>query len=153
MDGSYLFGSQQSSTKIIQVLPDPIWKVTTDSIDTVNVTSGIIQGIDYGIKGVKDEHNIKISITPTIRARCDRTSRHQLTFHNNGTLVNKGTVNYYKPSVVSFDSASPPPTNINGNVYSWNYDSLYPGTARNIDVYVTNPPGIDIEKKTPGKDK
>ncbi len=119
------------------------WTLTSDSISyQVNVIDSIdvYSGYDFGIIPTQNVEDLAINIT-AIQPRIGFETMYWLNYSNLGSVTQNGTIEYKYDSLLTFISSQPNPNNINGNILTFNYDTLVSQESRCINM-VYQVPGI-----------
>lgn len=113
-------------------LPEPLWQLTTSpAVQTVEVTTAtpIITGVDFGWAPATDTSIVLPGLTLGTAA-CGDTAQCWLSYLNQGTRIEQGTITLELDELFGFISSEPLPLSVAGNTISWEFDSLgYFGTG------------------------
>ena len=108
------------------LLGDPLWTLTTaPAVQTVSVTtlSPQITGVDFGWAPLVDTSIVVPGFTLG-SAPCWSTAHSWLSYVNQGTHVEQGSITLTLDPLFTFISSVPPPSLILSNAFTWDYDSL-----------------------------
>ncbi len=141
-DGDYTAFVDTGTFTVEAQLPGPLWTFTTDPpVQTVEVTDTepVVEGIDFGIAPLVDTTIILPTLTLSAGAPCGFTGYAWISYSNQGTRVEQGTVTLELDTLFPFVSSEPPPTSILGNTITWAFDSLGLFGIGSIALVVTMP--------------
>ncbi len=123
------------------VLPNELWTSTsTPAEQTVEVTTAtpVITGVVFGWAPATDTSIVLPSLTLGAAA-CGDTARSWLSFLNQGTRREQGTITVELDMLFGFISSVPPPVAVSGNTITWEFDSLSYFDAGRIDLQLQLP--------------
>lgn len=124
--GSYTAFVDTGSFDLESLLPDPLWTLTTvPAVQTTQVTALApqITGIDFGWAPAIDT-SIVVPGLILGSAPCASTAYSWLSYLNQGTRVEQGTIVLELDPLFTFLNSVPPPSLIVGNTLTWDFDSL-----------------------------
>lgn len=123
------------------------WKLTTDSLVTINITDSQIKDtIYFGVQPVSNLHKVQTQITGT-RTRAGFQSDIWINYLNSGTYSESGTVNFTMDKDISLIYAFPPADSIIGKRIVWKFTNLIPNEQGRIKI-ITQMPGVNSLGKT-----
>jgi uncharacterized repeat protein (TIGR01451 family) len=96
-----------------------------NQVDTVN---------DFALQLLPGDTDVKVVLTEYGNARPGNFVHYSITYSNPGTTMQTGSLSVSLDSQLTYVSSSVSPSTINGNTIEWNYISLLPFQAFNIDV-------------------
>ena len=123
-------------------LPEELWTLTTaPAVQTVEVTTAtpVITGIDFGWAPMVDTSIVLPSLTLGA-APCGDTAQSWLSYLNQGTQIEQGTITLELDALYGFIGSEPPPVSVQGNTITWEFDSLGFFEAGTIDLELLLPP-------------
>lgn len=124
--GTYTAFVDTGSFVLESALPNPLWILTTiPPVQSVQVTTLVPQvtGIDFGWAPVIDTSIVLPGFTLG-PAPCAGTAHSWLSYVNQGTRIEQGTITLELDPLFTFISSSPSPSLIAGNTLTWDFDSL-----------------------------
>lgn len=140
-NGKFIYNCEIGKNyKIIPILNNN-WDLTTDSL-TYNFTFqqnvDRTKKLDFGLHPnfTKHEGQINIISSPT---RCNTNVPFDITYQNTGTFEETGKFIFTLDPLAIFESSDPPPTEIIGNKYVWNYQNLRPFNTNSIKAIIHMP--------------
>ena len=137
--GKYRFYVDNFGGYTITCLPENHWKFTTDSIVDISVQGQMTTILhNFGLKSNTEITSAEINLTsgPT---RCGFTVPFWMNTYNSGTLSSDGYIRLELDDLVSFEHASPMPSNIDGNILYWNIEDLNPTYSDQIYLELKMP--------------
>jgi hypothetical protein len=140
-NGSFSFLGVNSVEYTIKPELNDFWKFTTDKKEhTVKFTSGSSLNINnnFGLIPVQDKHDATISVSsePT---RCNRNIKVYIKNINTGTFKEEGKILFTLDKKSKYVESSPPPKEVNGNTYIWEYKNLNPYQSISIEILCKMP--------------
>ena len=123
------------------VLPDELWTPTsTPAEQTVEVTTAtpVITGVDFGWAPATDTSIVLPSLTLGAAA-CGDTAHCWVSYLNQGTRIEEGTITLELDPLFGFIGSVPPPVSVSGNTITWEFDSLSYFDAGLIDLQLQLP--------------
>ncbi len=139
--GSYTAFVDTGSFVLESVLPHPLWTVTTvPQVQSVQVTAltSQVTGIDFGWAPAVDTSIVLPGFTLG-SAPCGGTANAWLSYVNQGTRTEQGTIALALDPQFTFLNSDPPPSLIVGNSLTWDFDSLGWFEMRHIAMVVELP--------------
>lgn len=137
-DGSYSFAVNLGEHELT-IVPGFGWESTTDQTVDLTVTSpDIAYEAYFGLKANDPFHaaNIEISSAPT---RCFSEVPAWVTYTNGGNTYASGIITLELDPLTTFVSASPAPSTISGNTFTWNFEDLPPTQSSQIELLIEMP--------------
>ncbi|MCP4122632.1 MAG: T9SS type A sorting domain-containing protein [Bacteroidetes bacterium] len=71
--------------------------------------------------------------------RCNQDVGFWLNYTNFGTMTTGGTISFTADSLTTFETSNPLPDNVNGNIYTWNFNDLPIGGNATIEILLAMP--------------
>ncbi len=113
------------------------WQSTTNDTVLINIpNSG--DTIYFGIKAIDNIHDLRINMVGSA-TRANFEAIHWINYANIGTLNETGSVVMNLDDRVSYVSAIPTPTSINGDILTWNFTNLLVNEQKQIRVTTQMP--------------
>jgi uncharacterized repeat protein (TIGR01451 family) len=140
-NGNYKFFPTDTGNFSINYSTTNPWGLSGNSVSPRQVylsKDSTIDNIDFSVKptGIFSDLLIDIDAAPF---RHSRYSIIFLTYKNQGTIIENGTINLILDSLHAFVNSVPPSTNVSGNQITWNYSNLDLFERRRIELIVSNP--------------
>lgn len=123
-------------------LPEALWALTTSpDVYTVEVTTAtpVITGVDFGWAPVVDTSIVSPSLIVGT-APCGDTAQCWVSYLNEGTRIEQGTITLELDPLFGFISSVPLPVSAIGNTITWEFDSLGYFEAGLIELQLQLPP-------------
>ena len=115
------------------------WQQTTLPLTyNVNVFNQVSTGNDFGFLHDTTTAFAEITLMASL-PRCNAASTYHIRYRNMGAMLAQGEVIFNMDPLVTFVNAYPPPNNVTGNTYTWEFDSLYPFVDNYTTLNVTMP--------------
>jgi hypothetical protein len=140
-NGDYYFSLDTGTWHISSFGQGTLWDlVTTPSTYNVELTevAPMAAGLDFGYAANTDTSIIASTIVLG-NGPCGGTVPLWITFANQGTRIEQGTVSLAMDPAITFVSSVPPPASQDGNLFTWNFDSLNFFESRSIELVVERP--------------
>lgn len=140
-NGKFVYTCEIGKNYKITPILNNNWDITTDSL-TYNFTFqqnvDRTKKLDFGLHPnfTKHEGQINIISSPT---RCNTNVPFDITYQNTGTFEEAGKFIFTLDPLAIFESSDPPPTEIIGNKYVWNYQNLRPFNTNSIKAVIHMP--------------
>jgi hypothetical protein len=111
----------------------------------VNVNSPgiVLSGNNFPCHSIPGVSDLSVSITPS-NFRPGFQSYYWLSYSNEGTQIENGSVKLTYDNQLTYISAAPTPDTIIGNTRSWNFTNLTPGENRTILITLETPVSLPI---------
>ena len=137
-NGNYFINVPNGTYDISVVLPAGWQQTSLPLMYNVTVNDQLSQNNNFGI--LPDSTFIDAELFLSAGwPRCNWNSYYQISYMNKSLMLADGEIIFNKDPLVTFVNSNPPPTTINGNTYTWAFDSLYPFVTKNISISVTMP--------------
>lgn len=117
----------------VAAAPQANFSFTTSDSYTLTPANGPTSGLDFGIYPSQTVQDLAVTAT-TGPCRPGFTLNQWLTYENNGTTISDAEVILDIAAELSFISANPSPTSVNGNQLVWNTTGIQP--FENHSIYV-----------------
>jgi len=140
-NGDYRFYLPQGVYTVAPFWSSPLWQFSSDSASfTIDLNNGppLVSDVDFGYSPIGAVTDIELNIIAD-HAPCGGQSTQFLSILNSGNTLPSGSICYELDSLFEFVSSVPPPTSVSGNIYCWEYDSLYYFSQQLISLVVNNP--------------
>lgn len=144
-DGGYIFYLDTGTFYITSSAGNAYWTLSTQPATyTVQLTEDVPQssGNDFGFTALVDTSLIVPSIT-VADAPCGGTTSMWISFSNQGTRIESGTMTVELDEDYTYVSSDPIPSSIQGNSIIWAFDSLGYFEVGNIHL-VIDLPTVDL---------
>ena len=124
---------------ILSVEPNECWELTTSSPNyQITIANNAATGQNFGYKLVSSTSHSQPRIHP-FAARCNRIVPIWVSVTNDGCAPVQGEFSITLDPGTTLVSASREPIDINGNIYSWNYEELIASEVDQIKLLVQIP--------------
>jgi uncharacterized repeat protein (TIGR01451 family) len=135
----YYYIAVPNGSYSVSLTMQPDWFLTsTPATYNITVNDTLLSGHDFGLLPDTTTPSADIIITAGI-PRCNWNSYYTISYSNTGFMITDGEMVFTLDPQVTFNSATPPPNNISGNTYTWNFNNLYPFQPQNINIDVAMP--------------
>lgn len=134
--GAYTIYADTGTYLLDAPLPNTLWTYTTGASEhTVHLTAAapIATGIDFGYAPAVDTSIIVPSLS-SAPVMCGGRTHLWVSYANQGTRVESGTITLELDPLYGYVSATPAPDQVVGNVLTWSFDTLSYFEVRSIDV-------------------
>ena len=123
----------------IEPILGSLWTTDTDNTSSLTINMGSPKADrDFCLVEVSEIYDYELSMTSG-QSRCSEESSLWLNYKNTGTSVSNGDVTLVIDELNTFITAIPAPTTVNGNILTWNYADMNPGTQEHIWISVEMP--------------
>ncbi len=122
----------------IEYVPAPDYTLTSDSAH-YQVIAGLADqsGFDFGAWTPNIHDSLRLDLTAGV-LRCNLPNNFWLNLTNLGFLDASGQISFIYDPTLTFLSSEPPPTTIDGNTLTWQYQNLPFGATYNIQLQFGN---------------
>lgn len=129
-------------------VPHPAWHISSDSLSyNISVDSLAISGYDFGLttNGVR---NYELNMYSGIN-RCGFEVPYWIDYKNIGSMLDSGYIEFNMDTSCTFISSFPPPDQISGSSYRWNFTSLIPflNNYINLNIEIPLSPGDSVHNQ------
>jgi uncharacterized repeat protein (TIGR01451 family) len=136
-----------SGSYIASVKPGlPYYTVVPQTRTTSHVSYFNNDTLSFALQRVNGKRDLAVSLVPISVARPGFTAQYKIVYTNQGTdTISNGTIEFIKNGKLSFVSAAPATTTVNGDTLRWNFSNLKPLDTASIaiDLKVTPPPAVN----------
>lgn len=126
VDGAYVFNRDAGTHLVTALDPGPFWGLVNDSPEvqvTLTDEEPIAADIDFGYSQVVDTSVVSASFVVG-QGPCGALAPAWISWTNQGTRIEQGSVVLELDTAYSFLSSIPPPDEQSGDLLIWHFDSL-----------------------------
>ncbi|HKR06761.1 MAG TPA: T9SS type A sorting domain-containing protein [Bacteroidia bacterium] len=146
-NGDYTFGTYNGTHTVSwDPLPGGFMTLFSDSASyTVTANNNTQGGFDFGLRSVNEYYNSEILLSHNL-PRCNMNVNYYVHYRNISNHPTNGSIIVGKAPTMTFVSAVPAPTLIQGDTITWDYANLLPLTPADIQIVFHLPgPGNNIQ--------
>jgi len=145
--GNYTFGTYNGSHTVAwNPVAGGMFNLLSDSASyTVNANNNTQSGFDFGLRSVNEYYTSEIILTNNF-PRCNTDVQYNVHYKNLSNHPTNGQIIVGKAPSMTFVSAVPAPTLVQGDTITWDYTNLLPLATANIQIVFHLPaPGNNIQ--------
>ena len=132
--GAYNFYCSEGAFSLQPLVENPYFSIPTATV-TFNTANNLISTQNFCITPNGTHHDLEITLLPENAARPGFDAKYQITYQNQGTQVESGSISLqFDDSVLDFVSASPNVVAQSDSLLTWNFVDLQPFESRSIAV-------------------
>lgn len=137
-DGRYAFAASGPGTAVITppMIPHFSAQPITWSIP-LPMTGGVIDSLDFRFLVTDEAQDLEVILTPVYEFRPGFPAKYHVLCRNTGTNSVDATLTLTLGDSLTFDSASVPPSMINGNTLTWLLGTMLPQQNVEVQLFCT----------------